>query len=222
MGWEPTEQLEGQLKTEIRQKLGFSTSVEDINKAITALKEASGLRQAMAVIGSAGSVANIELLRDYGFAKIRSNSPGDIKAALALAPAAVAAENAARAENERRRQEVARQSRLINERIEGYLITISNRYRDHMAGTAVEVPIRDVVDDKVVNIARRYGNAEGLLRGGRQYIEWYPIAGGRRSTDKRFFTAIGNRRMWYCEGGTHGSTTEWWINEGAGPWTKMA
>jgi hypothetical protein len=99
----------------------------------------------------------------------------------------------------------------LNTRINGYLASISNKYSTHRTGTNHPLPINDVVGTKVTAIARHYNNGEGKLPPGANYTEWYPLIGSVRSTEKRFFTQLGNSNfIWYTEGGTHGTANQVW------------
>jgi hypothetical protein len=213
MPWVPTAQEEAQLKVAIKQKFGYQTPKDDasIAKVIGFLKGAKGKKQAEAVLRVA-TYAQIKTLSDLKlFDGLKDNSAATIEAAVkpqALQTAKVMAHNV----------------QLENDRINGYLNSVSGgNFTNHRKGTLNKpLPIEDTVGNQVTTIARHYANGEQHLPVG-SYVEWYPVVGGKRSPQKRFFTCSGDEnRLWYTEGGTHGDNGEWWRQTKPGcNWERM-
>jgi hypothetical protein len=198
MPWIPKSEESLFLKNQIKRR--FSDAKNDVSagQVLTVLLQASGKKQASAVADYCTTFDQVRLLRDYGFANIKDNSTTAIQAALDAAATALAAAKAA-----------AQKQTLLNQKLEGYLSSINGKYKNHMKGFAVNVPIVDTVGVSNTTVAAHYNNGEGKLPGGGNYIEWYPLVGGTRSAHKRFFTQQSSSIIWYTEGGTHGATLEW-------------
>src|SRR5262245_9397330 len=196
MPWVPNQQEEAQLKVAIRQKFNYQTPKDDasIAKVIGFLKQAKGKKQAEAVLRVA-TYAQIKALADLKlFDSLKDNSAATIEAAIkpqALQTAKVMANNV----------------QLENDRINGYLNSVTGgNFTKHREGTLTKpLPIEDMVNNQVTTIARHYVNGQNKLPAAGSYVEWYPVVGGKRSAEKRFFTCEGDKnRLWYTEGGTHG------------------
>jgi hypothetical protein len=179
MPWNPNPQEEASLRNQIKQKWGNTFHQKSIDTAVDCLKEASGKKQTEAVLAAIITFNDLKLLAQVQYAGVTNNAPQTIRAALAQAPLLA--------------QQAAIQAQAIqqdNQRINGYLQTVSNNdFKSHRNGTFTkQLPIQDTVGNTLTPIARHYNNGEQKLPPGGNYIEWYPLVGGTRSPQKRFFT----------------------------------
>lgn len=213
MPWNPTPQEEAALKQQIKQRFGYNDlSNPNIPTIVNHLKQAKGKKQAEAVLALATANQIRDLATYQLFDTIANNSPATINAALTSLPNAVAAAQA-----------LALQVQQDNMRINGYLNTVTGaKFTQHRQGQTINLPIQDMVNGTPTVIARHYANGEQRLPNGGSYAEWYPLAGGLRSAQKRFFTCSGDRNsLWYTEGGTHGAGTWWQRMQNNGSWQRM-
>lgn len=214
MPWIPVSNQEGYLKTLIKQK-AFMPALPTVNKDAKVneiykiLLNAKNYKQAEAILRAAKSVKNIEELDEYGYDELLNNDETKIKSLMASIPAKLLVI---------KQQKKAQKD--LNDHINGYLLSISKKYKDHQTGAHIVLP---VMYDPVQQMAVKYNNGESVLPAavGGIYIEWYPFIGSTRSIGKRFFTFTNDSRLWYTEGGTHGNLDDWWILETAdGDWIK--
>jgi hypothetical protein len=152
MPWNPTEPEKNSLRVQIKQRIADAKDDKSANEIIGWLADSSGKKQAEAIVANTTQRKQIQDLHKYGFSKLANNSPQVIQSALKAAPAAIiAAQQAAHAQN------------LLNSRINGYLASINNKYKNHRSGTLVHVPVNDVVGTKITAVARHYNNCEHRL-----------------------------------------------------------
>jgi hypothetical protein len=163
------------------------------------------------VLAAITTFNDLKLLAQVKYAGVTNNAPQTIRNALAQAlPLA---------------QQAAIQAQAIqqdNQRINGYLQTVNNNdFKNHRNGTLnKQLPIEDMVGNTLTSIARHYNNGQQKLPLNGNYIEWYPLVGGTRSPQKRFFTNRSDKNnLWYTEGGTHGAGV-WW-HRSTGDWIKF-
>jgi hypothetical protein len=212
MPWNPTPQEEASLRNQIKQKWGNNFPPKSIDTAVDCLKEASGKKQAEAVLATITTFNDLKQLAQVKYAGVTNNAPQTIRNALAQAPLLA--------------QQAAIQAQAIqqdNQRINGYLQTVNNNeFKNHRSGTLnKQLPIQDMVGNTLTPIARHYNNGEQKLPLG-NYIEWYPLVGGTRSQQKRFFTNRADpNNLWYTEGGTHGAGLWWHRSTPGGDWIKL-
>lgn len=215
MPWTPNPQQALFLKGSIERKV-FIPPLPTMNKAAKVteiynlLVGANNQKQAAAVLEAATSVQNIKDLAEIGWDRPLNNDANKLKSLFLTLPVEIQQIKAAKAAQ-----------KLTNDHINGYLGSISVKYKTHQSTGYVDLP---VMYDPSTKMAVKYNNGEGVLPamvGGGIYIEWYPFIGSSRSIGKRFFTAPNTTEMWYTEGGTHGATDEWWW-QGAtgGDWIK--
>jgi hypothetical protein len=220
MPWLPNEQQKNEMTIKIKSKgKGWNDKVD---KAITHLKKASGKHQAYAVLAAVEHFKDLKRLANAGYAGMTNNAPETIRKAVRNAPDVIAGAR----EEELAAQQQALAIQQLNNRIDGYLASVSNRveFTNHRNGGTPGLPIREMVGNRPTVIATHYNNGEGKLPLGGNYIEWYPLApGGTRSADKRFFTKRSDQNnLWYTEGGTHHGADSWY-HQGApnGAWIQV-
>jgi hypothetical protein len=215
MPWTPTDQQKTILKNQI--KTNFKLTEDDkIDAVYKLLLDCKGKAQAEAVVTHCTTYDEVRLLRTAGFTRISANSREAIQGALIAAPSVITQAKAAAALQKAEDKKQADLNDLIN----GYLVSLHGKYIAHRNGTYVATPVQWFDGSKNITIGGHYNNGEGILPAGGNYIEWYPIVGGKRSAQRRFFTRrYESDSMWYTVGGTHGSTTEWYLLSD-GNWTK--
>jgi hypothetical protein len=217
MPWKPNPQEEITLTYQISIRFKAATE-EELSGCYKNLLQAKGKKQAEAVLANC-SMAEIQQLREAGFDDIASNSAPNIRTAVAAAPAEIARIRSA----QRAAMAAAHEQQLVNVRINDYRGSIDANYLRHMQGESITLPIRKHNGTRFENAAVFYNNGEGVLPPLRGYIEWYAWLASSRSRDKRFFTAPGDRRLWYTEGGTHTNDphVRWYLlDAGSTDWQK--
>jgi hypothetical protein len=204
-------QFEAIAKQDLKRMLKANTTEDKpVKDALNLLKGAKNKGQAQAVLRNVTTFNQLKLLASTNYAGIANNSDQAVKAALAQAPQVA--------------QQATAQAQAIqqdNQRINGYLQTvISNDFNAHRGGTFnKQLPLQDMVSNQLTVIARHYNNTPPKLPPGGHYIEWYPLVGGTRSPQKRFFTRRSNQTdLWYTEGGTHGAGLWWQQSAPGGDW----
>jgi hypothetical protein len=219
MPWEPKYPTEAnQVKFAIKQKLrefdqakGITAEITDerVEHAFKLLKGASGRKQAEAVLREIKNYDELKDIAAANFAGLPNNAPDTVRKAIAAAAGVKTA-----------LQSAAHLQSLADAKINGYLLRINGKYKRHMNGEAIALPVEDMVSNENATVGRHYVNAENMLPQG-DYIEWYPVD-AVKSRHKRFFTGLGvSSALWFTEGGTHDAPdAEWWKGSKPGDkWT---
>lgn len=216
MPWTPNAQQKAYLENQIKGK-SFNpalpaaeiTKIKQISFIYGLLLQASGRKQAEAILGAATSVDNIKNLAEYGFTNLKNNESTHIKSIMLIAPAEIA-----------KRKALEEEQKKLNDSINTYLNAISGKYKKHQNGEIIQLP---VMYDSSKTMAVFYNNGEGVLPkiASGIYIEWYPFLGSTKCAHKRFFTHTNSETLWFTDGGTHGNLNEWWVQETKdGNWSK--
>jgi hypothetical protein len=200
MPWDATDHDKNSLKNQATQKFfrGAELSSQQkrqVNDSVNYLLRAKSMKQAEAVLGAVESRDDLKNLTVEWYKRLENNDAKTIKKAL----------------KPEVREEV-RGNLTESSRINGYLEDIIKNkfFKQHREGANID--LEQV--NKENEIAKVYANAEGKLKRGDQYIEWYAKVDNKtRSKEKRFFTAKGKEgELWYTEDGTHGTAKrqKWW------------